>query len=831
MAGQINHVATVFDRGLETPSPVVTFTHTNSGPTPKITLINWGYGESQVFDLTPTGPQAGAMRVLGSGDLLTLDLGSYGTGSIEEIQLGQVFEDWQLGHHSATLTYLGNTAHQGDATSLMALETSSGTPLLFAAPASGSGITGFRLNGENLLSDSVLTPDQDGRYLDRIADMAAINIGGQAYLYAGSSSEHGISAWRVNDDASLTEITQLGRNQSLPVQAITALDMVHVGSQPFLIAAAAGTSSLSVMRIAEDGTLEVTDHAIDTRHTRFRDAATLSVVDHEGQAFVVVSGRDDGLSLFTLTQAGRLVHLDSLADSQISALGNVSALKMLIRDGDLEILTTGSADAGLSQFRYDLGELGEVRSTASGNLSGTIGNDLLSLNGGSGRVGAGGGDDLISDGDGVDTLTGGQGQDTFVMRADRARDVITDFTAGEDLLDLSAWPLLRSADQIEVTQTATGALLRYGQEALELQSGNESPLEAEQVASWLRFGADHFSVILAPLQEPEPRPDPEPTPEPEPNPDPPPEPEPQPEPQPEPGRILSGSDGPDSMVGGTGNDFIRADAGEDTIEGGAGNDSLVAGSGSDLVRGGPGDDNIPGKAGNDTIYGDDGNDQLGGSDGFDLIFGGEGHDLAGGGDQNDTMDAGPGDDWFSGGWGNDIVRGNTGDDKLAGSYDDDWVYGGDGNDSLGGGEGRDELYGDTGNDVLGAGEDNDSLWGGLGSDSLGGADGDDVLYGEEGNDTLNGAHGNDTLTGGLGADVFFFNNFFSSGTDMITDFDPGEDYLRLVGLPLGNDPIGKLEPTEGPHEGRSGLWLDFGNNLIFVEGLSAGDLDESHFLF
>ena len=168
---------------------------------------------------------------------------------------------------------------------------------------------------------------------------------------------------------------------------------------------------------------------------------------------------------------------------------------------------------------------------------------------------------------------------------------------------------------------------------------------------------------------------------------------------------------------------------------------------------------------------------------------------------------------------------------MAGSYDDDWVYGGDGHDSLGGGDGQDELYGEAGNDVLGAGAGNDSLWGGLGNDSLGGADGDDLLYGEDGDDTLNGAHGNDTLTGGPGADVFFFNNFFSSGTDLITDFDLAEDHLRLVGLPLGNDPITRLDPTEGSHEGRTGLWLEFGSTLIFLDGLAAGDLDQGHLLF
>ncbi|MDW8445546.1 MAG: calcium-binding protein [Acetobacteraceae bacterium] len=70
-------------------------------------------------------------------------------------------------------------------------------------------------------------------------------------------------------------------------------------------------------------------------------------------------------------------------------------------------------------------------------------NRLVGL-GGDDRLSGGGGDDRLEGGAGADTLTGGPGRDLFVYRAvadsrpgSASRDVITDFTRGEDRIDLS----------------------------------------------------------------------------------------------------------------------------------------------------------------------------------------------------------------------------------------------------------------------------------------------------------------------------------------------------------------------------------------------------------
>jgi VCBS repeat-containing protein len=87
---------------------------------------------------------------------------------------------------------------------------------------------------------------------------------------------------------------------------------------------------------------------------------------------------------------------------------------------------------------------------------------------------------------------------------------------------------------------------------------------------------------------------------------------------------------------------------------------------------------------------------------------------------------------------------------------------------------------------------NDVINGGGGSDRLYGGAGVDRLNGGTGRDTLDGGLGNDFLTGGAGADDFVFG--LLSGSDHITDFNPGEDHIVT---PL-RDQLGGLFDTHGP---------------------------------
>ncbi|MGJ8619979.1 MAG: beta strand repeat-containing protein, partial [Methylophilaceae bacterium] len=99
---------------------------------------------------------------------------------------------------------------------------------------------------------------------------------------------------------------------------------------------------------------------------------------------------------------------------------------------------------------------------------------------------------------------------------------------------------------------------------------------------------------------------------------------------------------------------------------------------TNAIEGTNGGETLNGGTGNDVIDGLGGNDTLNGNNGNDLLFGGAG---------NDTLNGGAGNDVLNGGAGNDVLVGGTGSDVL---------YGGAGNDTMTGGNlGSDDLTTDT----------------------------------------------------------------------------------------------------------------------------------------
>ena len=66
--------------------------------------------------------------------------------------------------------------------------------------------------------------------------------------------------------------------------------------------------------------------------------------------------------------------------------------------------------------------------------------------------------------------------------------------------------------------------------------------------------------------------------------------------------IIKGTNGSDTLNGGSGDDFLQGRAGGDFLDGGDGNDLLHGDAGDDHLRGGRGDDFIHGGIGTDTAY-------------------------------------------------------------------------------------------------------------------------------------------------------------------------------------------------------------------------------------
>lgn len=772
--------------------------------------------------------------------------------------------------------YLNARARYGDSGTLIAADIGQSKVGVLAAVGS-SGFTVLNLNGA---TPTVLgrVSDTTATYASGITDTAIIQDGSSAILAVASGREHGVSFYTVTANGGIAHVTSAGMKDSLPIHIPTAIEAVRMGGQDFFVVAAAGSSSLTVLNLAANGRLTVTDHVLDCRCTRFAGAAELELVTKGGHSFVVASGSDDGISVFRLTASGKLVHLATMEDSTAAALSNVSGLAAEWRADGIDILTTSSVDSGLSHLRLDIGRLGEVIQKTSGSLRGTDHNDVLELTAGNGTIRGGDGDDILIDGPGSDRLAGGNGSDLFVMTRDGKRDVILGLRLGEDRIDLSQIGRLYDLSQISIEPTGFGGLLTFRGEEVEIHTADGTPLTRTDLARLIPTLTSHFDIILKPLEiastpfttAPTPPPPPvyvpdasasgedgsdpgsvsrprldpvhvpappgipvpAPVPTPAPNPVPRPEPTPAPTPKPviEVGVNANGTPGHDLMLGSSLDDRMDGHAGNDTLRGGDGNDGLKGGAGDDLLDGGAGNDHLPGEDGNDRIFGGAGNDILGGGNGNDYLSGGDGADYGGGGNGRDTIFGGAGGDLFSAGWGEDLVDGGSGNDWLAGSYSNDTVLGGSGDDTIGGGEGRDRIFSGAGNDFVGAGGHDDHVNGGPGNDFLGGGDGDDWILGSSGNDTINPGYGNDSISGGTGRDQFVFNALSGGGQTVVTDFAPGMDELRLVGL-RDFDHIGKLEMSGTTDQGIASTEIRYGDHSIVLRGVSMSEIDNGDLIF
>ncbi|MDG1208233.1 MAG: choice-of-anchor Q domain-containing protein [Paracoccaceae bacterium] len=259
----------------------------------------------------------------------------------------------------------------------------------------------------------------------------------------------------------------------------------------------------------------------------------------------------------------------------------------------------------------------------------------------------------------------------------------------------------------------------------------------------------------------------------------------------------------DTIFGADGDDLIRGTDLGDDIDGLGGNDLITGLSGDDTIRGGQGVDIIRGGADDDLLMGGSGKDRIFGEGGSDNIEGGAGNDRLLGLSGNDTVRGDEGDDLVSGGGGNDLVLGGDGDDRLRGGRDSDTLLAGEGKDRLQGGTGNDRLFGQAGND------------------KLTGAGGADELFGGNGIDRLYGRRGNDELTGGEGVDRFFFN--LGDGSDTITDFEQGMDFIRIN---KGADVFSDLTISQ---VGDDAL-ITFGNVRILALDEDADDFTSSDFI-
>ncbi|QAX32112.1 calcium-binding protein [Leisingera sp. NJS204] len=672
------------------------------------------------------------------------------------------------------------------------LQLADGKSAFYAVGAASGGLQGWQLDAAGDVQGQAGAAGGHAAYgLDPAALLALVQTAGGPVLLAADA--RGLHSFRADAaTGALSPGSDLGAEQGLAVSGVTVLEGFEAGGKSWALLGAAGSSSLTLMQVGADGGLQVSARLQDTAMTRFGGLSALEVVEAEGHVLVLAAGNDGGLSLFTLTPGGALIHLESLEHTPGLGLQNVTALEAAAVGGELQVFAASGAAGGISRFTLPLGSLGEMHLAAAGaaRLDGSAGNDVLE----GGRSGANlygqAGDDVLVAGAEGGWLTGGSGADTFVINPAAGAVTVRDFTPGEDQLDLSLFEGLYSTGQLDAQARSSGMVMEAGGTRIVLISDAGTPLElADVFGPDLRFSFPQRQEAGETL----------------------------------PGGSFYGGSGADRLDGTGGDDLLSGEGGNDRLDGGRGNDSLEGGIGNDLLEGGSGNDRLEGGSGADSLKGGSGNDVLEGGSGNDRLYGGGGSDRLKGSSGNDLLKGGGSDDRLYGGSGADSLKGGGGQDLLSGQGGRDLLQGGGGSDTLSGGGGKDQLKGQGGHDDLKGGGGKDSLKGGAGRDTLDGGKGRDQLKGQGGDDRLEGGKGHDLLSGGGGEDVFVFAR--GHGRDTISDFRPGRDLIDLQGAAADGFADLDISRQDG------GALILTGSGRIFLEDLNPGRLDADDFLF
>ncbi|KFE33461.1 DUF4214 domain-containing protein [Thioclava atlantica] len=318
--------------------------------------------------------------------------------------------------------------------------------------------------------------------------MSAVEIGGQNFILAASASENSLTSLSVDPDGQLTPVGHVDRRDGLYIDTPNSLETATVGGQSYALLGAAGTSSISVVKLGAGGAMSVTDQINDDLATRFSGVTMLETVAMGDQTYVLAGGADDGVSLLTLLPAGRLVQIGTIADGLETALADPRAAAIIADATGLDLFVVGDVPpeqslegTGLTQLRVELGPAGLALQLADGGAQATGGDENDQISGGAGddRISGGAGADILQDGAGSDSLWGGAGKDVFVLDADGRTDWIMDYEPGTDRLDMSSMAWFYTKDALDITSTATGAEIRIGDERVFVQSADGRSLSAE----------------------------------------------------------------------------------------------------------------------------------------------------------------------------------------------------------------------------------------------------------------------------------------------------------------------------------------------------------------
>lgn len=225
-----------------------------------------------------------------------------------------------------------------------------------------------------------------------------------------------------------------------------------------------GTASDDLMICSDDNDVVF---ALDGDDTIYGGLGNDTLDGGEGSDTYVVNGFE-GVDTYVDSGTGaedydRIIAGSDYTVIYLSQFGESAGIEEISADGHYGVNIRGTYDADDLDFSFlTLDEIAYIDAmNGDDTVRGSQGADTIGGGAGDDTLDGQGGDDFLSGGMGADRLTGGAGADIFeITDIHDAGDTITDFTSGEDQVDLSRVATSSEFAGYELVQSGSDTIIR-----------------------------------------------------------------------------------------------------------------------------------------------------------------------------------------------------------------------------------------------------------------------------------------------------------------------------------------------------------------------------------
>ena len=194
--------------------------------------------------------------------------------------------------------------------------------------------------------------DTDARQLLGCSDLEILTIGTRNFVIASGEADGGFSSYEIMADGSLTHRDDVVFDSGSGTASIRDMTSFERNGVTYVVPMGRYDDNMAVYAVGADGRFTLDSSYSDGLGT-YQNLVTSLAVTVGGNTMFYSANASAGLDCFTVNLAGELTSPEFMADTPLTALGDVSAMVSANLQGRDFLFAASSFDTGLSVYEVN----------------------------------------------------------------------------------------------------------------------------------------------------------------------------------------------------------------------------------------------------------------------------------------------------------------------------------------------------------------------------------------------------------------------------------------------------------------------------------------------